>query len=345
MTSGQRTLAGFAAAVAVIVIATAAAVRIADGSADGSAHAASPVVTAETTPAAIDVIPSPIVTSEGPIVAVPDRQPTAVVDLAFVELDGGARAIPAGLRGFEAMEGSQLSPDGRWIAFTYRGQLYLASVDGDRVAPVTSPGGATSPAWSPDGRRLVYKDGDGVRIVDIASRRVTSLVRSDVPIMRPTFGPGGRTILFTAPKETGLWLWEAPVAGGPATPLFRGAFGAYSPDGALIAFRATGYDGDDVTEMTSSTLLIADRSGHVVERVVGGGGAWMSQVDPTALWPVWSPDGSLVAYQWLYGHSVRVVDAATGTVVDNLPVEFGTNARPSWLDDDTLILALGSENP
>ena len=66
----------------------------------------------------------------------------------------------------------QLSPDGRFIAYTSnesgQNQIYVRpfpEVDTDRVQVSTS--GGDSPLWSPDGQELFYRSGDMVMVVSI----------------------------------------------------------------------------------------------------------------------------------------------------------------------------------
>ena len=56
-------------------------------------------------------------------------------------------------------------------------------------------------------------------------------------------------------------------------------------------------------------------------------------MDPEALWPMWSPDGSMIAYQPLYKSPIKVIDVRFGQVR-----KVGNGADPSWLDDHTLII-------
>lgn len=82
----------------------------------------------------------------------------------------------------------QLSPDGRWLAFsaarayerqeeTYDDDLWLVSVDGSQLLRATS--GAPqelAPYWSPDGAHLVFlREGSGLAILSLETGQVVSL--------------------------------------------------------------------------------------------------------------------------------------------------------------------------
>ena len=84
--------------------------------------------------------------------------------------------------------------------------------------------------------------------------------------------------------------------------------------------------------MTSSAIWITDRHGRTQRQANADGGS-MSQIDPNALWPAWSPDGSRIAFERLYMQGVAIVDVRTG--VQRL---LGEGTKPTWLDDHTLII-------
>ncbi|GAA3438190.1 S9 family peptidase [Kutzneria kofuensis] len=51
----------------------------------------------------------------------------------------------------------RISPDGRWVAFLRDRQLYVIATDGGEARRVTDlPGGAGTPVWAPDSRRVAF---------------------------------------------------------------------------------------------------------------------------------------------------------------------------------------------
>ena len=140
-----------------------------------------------------------------------------------------------------------ISPDGSRIAFiSVDGDgdrhLSVARVDGTRVRRLTaSP--ASSPAWSPDGSRVVVVgDGTTIEVVEVDDGTVTTVAHGR-QVWTPSFAPDGRTIVYTRSSDGGrdLGLWVVPSEGGASTRIHgRAAFGSYSPDGTTIAYHRVG---------------------------------------------------------------------------------------------------------
>ena len=106
----------------------------------------------------------------------------------------------------------QLSPDGRWIAYSITDtdkaanrrttQIYLiSSQGGDPRQLTTDKQSSSSPRWSPDGKRLAYVSGSQVWTAEVTGtgigtpKKITSIsTGADGPI----WSPDGRYLAFTS---------------------------------------------------------------------------------------------------------------------------------------------------
>jgi dipeptidyl aminopeptidase/acylaminoacyl peptidase len=103
----------------------------------------------------------------------------------------------------------QLSPDGRWVAFQItdpdkaanrnRTQIYLVSVDGGEPRQLTGgAANATTPRWSPDGRRLAYVTGGQIHAFDTANWLSRQITNVSTGAGDPLWSPDGRLIAFVS---------------------------------------------------------------------------------------------------------------------------------------------------
>lgn len=144
------------------------------------------------------------------------------------------------------------SPDGDEIAFRSDrggGGLFLMRADGTGVKRLTDSG--YNPAWSPDGRQIVYAEEGVARPEDRTGRlsRLWSvepdsgrkrLLRKDDGV-QPQWSPGGRHIAFWAVDLDGHRdVWTGPADGGQAVRITRDEYlnwnPVWSPDGAWLYF-------------------------------------------------------------------------------------------------------------
>jgi Tol biopolymer transport system component/serine/threonine protein kinase len=144
------------------------------------------------------------------------------------------------------------SADGKWIAFRSerdRGGIYVMRSDGAGVRRVSDAG--YNPAWSPDGRQIVYGEESITRpedrsgrlsrlwAVDVASGSKRLINKDDG--VQPSWSPNGQYIAYWAIDLDGdRDLWTMRVSGGPPSRITRDHFldwnPIWSPDGAWIYF-------------------------------------------------------------------------------------------------------------
>jgi Tol biopolymer transport system component len=137
------------------------------------------------------------------------------------------------------------SPDGRTLAFSGMANglsdIYLLELDGEQVRRLTNDRhGDLQPAWSRDGRSLVFVSdrGEGVDPddlgyaplglfrLDVASGAVTALPRlAGGRQIDPHFSADGNWIYFLADPDGFTDVYRMPAAGGPAERLTQVATG------------------------------------------------------------------------------------------------------------------------
>ena len=142
-----------------------------------------------------------------------------------------------------------LSPDGKKIAFTARGEVFAASArDGGDATRVTNSAGAEGQVqWAPDSRRIVYwSDRDGATnlyLYDFTTRAETKLTNTRDGNVSPQWSPDGKLISYVR-ASTELHVLDPvsktdrKVATGylDRAPFLSSRSVAWSPDGRWLAF-------------------------------------------------------------------------------------------------------------
>lgn len=208
------------------------------------------------------------------------------------------------------------SPDGRWIAFSMRGDIWKIPAQGGTAVALTSgPGDYFEPAWSPDGTRIAMSMDIGNSNLDIgvvsanggAVQRITTDSAVDV---EPTWSHDGRSIYFVSARggERGesFHIFRHDLATSTDEQIVAGIQPSVSPDGSELAY-------------------VAPERGHL-----GSGGIWVMPIATTTksgeprlvqyeeseyrMRPVWTADGTAILYVSDEGGSndVMVVPAAGG---------------------------------
>jgi len=141
------------------------------------------------------------------------------------------------------------SPDSRQLAYvSFENSVSSIFVQtlrsGNRMQVSNEPGINGSPAFSPDGRKLVLTLGgtDGnldINVLDLKTRKMTRLTTNRAIDTEGTWSPDGSTIYFTSDRSGGPQVYKISASGGrPERVTFDGSYNArprLSPDGTKLA--------------------------------------------------------------------------------------------------------------
>lgn len=141
------------------------------------------------------------------------------------------------------------SPDSRRLAYVsfedHASTVFVQTLrTGTRIKVSSKPGINGSPAFSPDGRKLVLTLGgvDGnpdIHVLDLASRKLARLTTHLAIDTEGTWSPDGNEIYFTSDRGGGPQVYRVSSAGGTAERVtFEGSYNArprLSPNGDKLA--------------------------------------------------------------------------------------------------------------
>lgn len=220
------------------------------------------------------------------------------------------------------------SRDGHYIVFDadMGNSIKITSASGGppiRVVPASIPvarGGL--PLWSPDGRRIAFKEGPNLWILDIGTgetRVFYEAPEGKIPLPG-CWSPDGAAVYFTLrdAESPASSIWAALVDGDDRREILPAGEHAYrymdlSPDGSLLAYvKCTGRSDCDL-------FVTTELGGPEVQLTMH------PAYDDT---PRWSPDGTMLAFTSTRTHNfdvwVMTVDMAAVRAALDSAVVAGT---------------------
>ena len=202
--------------------------------------------------------------------------------------DGMESAIQRLTVGGRARE-PDVSPDGRSVVFaiTHRGTGYLkigslspeGSLENIRtLVPSSRFEQAYTPRYSPDGRLVAYSAWTqggyrDIRLVDMRTGRVQSLMHDRAMDMQPTFSPDGRWLLYSSDRSGIANIYAYDLTSHETFQVTNVRTGAFqpdlSPDGRTLAYVGYTSEGYDVYVMPFDPKRFLPAEPSRVERVEG----------------------------------------------------------------------------
>ena len=237
-----------------------------------------------------------------------------------------------------------ISPDGRTLAFSRIatwgvGDLYVLVLSGD-LKPQGEPRRLTfetgmhySPAWTPDGKEIVYASASTQggstlsKIAAVGSGQPQPLTFAGRDASSPSISrKGDRMVYSRFLRDVNIWRLDVPAAGAQASAPVKfiastqeDQSAAYSPDGTRIAFESE--------RSGSREIWVCQSDGRNAVKLTSFSGPYNGR-------PLWSPDGAQLAlYAAAAGNREVYVMNADGGVPRRLTVDPADDHPSGWSRD------------
>lgn len=195
------------------------------------------------------------------------------------------------------------SPDGRWIAFSMRGDIWkVPAAGGEAIAMTSGPAYHFEPAWSPDGTRIAFAyESTGnleIGIVGADGGKVETIASHPRVDVQPAWSRDGKSLFFVSARSGAFRIFRHDFAGNTDTSLTNGIQPAVSPDGKLVAYEQSGLRVLDLA--TGESRVVRDEETEY------------------RMEPAWTPDGQNIVYvtEDEGSNDIRIVSAAGGDAIE-----------------------------
>ncbi|MHC4730288.1 MAG: DPP IV N-terminal domain-containing protein, partial [Planctomycetota bacterium] len=200
-----------------------------------------------------------------------------------------------------ALRYPSLTPDGKSVAFCYRGDVWIAPLDGSRRADRLTIHEAqdTLCRVSPDGKQIAFSSNRNgnydISVMSIDGGEPKQITFHSAVEIVCNWSRDGKKILYISNRDQGpgrLDLYEIAVDGGPSRRItYDGAReGSYSPDGTKIVY-VRGYNSiywDNYKGSANYDIYVIDAKGGTPRRV--------TDTDDNERYPTFAADGKTIYF-------------------------------------------------
>jgi tricorn protease len=183
-----------------------------------------------------------------------------------------------------------VSADGRFLAFTLRGDIWLMPAAGGKGRRITSgPDNDQWPRFSPDGTQIAYfsnKSGNNdIYLLDLRTRKSKAVTTNKAADHFHNWSPDGSTLVFCSERSGNRDIWTINLKSKESKQLTKHTAGdddpSFSPDGKFVAF--------DSARGGTQAIYVMNVDGKNLRRVTPGTGYF--QV------PSFSSNGRMLVYE------------------------------------------------
>jgi|GEM_PF-3578113 len=239
------------------------------------------------------------------------------------------------------VETFDISPDGRWLAYTIQHTVHIAPRHAPTQPTASMYGGEAgthwSPRWSPDGRAVAYwsvqpEPGAPWRLMvaRMDAGRVTAIHEVGQYVIRSphaSWSPDGEALVFSMYYDGILDPTRVDIASGQRTRLTETSWVEdapdWSPDGRTVLLSS---QSDGHFRAWTIDLAYPARPAQVISKAV------------TVYTPRWSPDGQRIAFVGDDQSGTQeqfdlfVMNADGSNLIRIAALRSGTRIGPVWLD-------------